>query len=157
MKGTETVEVTANKHEQKEIPIVRTQSNRSTIPLPIIGKAFGTTRTPQTAPTVVHAAARVATLVESKPKGQTPVPLETANVHEELSPDNHSPSPLFPMFDMQNSTSPRFSARSSTFFMLIVGLSVLLLIVLGLLLLAVFYGHGQQATDIFSSILHNEM
>jgi hypothetical protein len=69
-------------------------------------------------------------------------------------PHNHLPSPLFPLFDLQDSISQHFSRRSSTFFMLVVGLSVLLLIVLGLLLLAVFLGHGQQAAYMFSNMLH---
>jgi serine/threonine protein kinase len=147
VRGAGIVEVAANSREHRESPIIRTQSNRSTIPLPIIGKAFGTTRTPQTAPTVVHAATRVATLVENKPKGHSPLPFELTKEHEEISTHNQLPSPLFPLFDMHNSLSSRFSLRSQTFFILAVTLSLLLLIVLGLLLFTLFFSHGAQASD----------
>jgi serine/threonine protein kinase len=152
VQSADTLEVAASRRDQRETPIIRTQSNRSTIPLPIIGKAFGTTRTPHTAPSVLHAEARAATLVENKPDAQSPLPLELSQERAESPQHRRIPSPFIPLFDTRNAASSHFSLRSQTFFMLVVGLSVLLLIVLGLLLYTIFFTHGLQAADISSLI-----
>jgi len=115
--------------EQKEVPVIVSQRNRATVAAPGMGKVVAPMRTPPV-PAMLKAASRVATLEETKQRGQTPRPSR----EEGKTSEETSTAPTLPIANIQKSSlaspAPHVPPRG----MIIIGLVTLVLIVIGLIL-----------------------
>jgi len=127
--------------EPKEEPVGVNQRKRATLPLPIMGKAgvVGAMRTPQPAPALVGVGSHVATLEDTKQRGQTPVP--QPRMEESTTSVDTSTAPTLPIPNIHKPSLLRPSRHSPVFGMVVIGLVALLLVILGLLLATLFWGH----------------
>jgi serine/threonine-protein kinase len=127
---------TLEKLEPREATPVVSQRNRATLPLPNMGKVAVRMRTPQSAPVFIASAARAATLEEIK-RGQTPQP----PLEEVKSTGDTSTLPTLPILNIYRllpTHTLHYKLVSST---VVIGLIILVLLVIGLVLAAVFWSH----------------
>jgi serine/threonine protein kinase len=124
------------KLEPREATPVVSQRNRATLPLPNMGKVAVRMRTPQSAPVFIASAARAATLEEIKRRQTPPPPLE-----EVKSTSDTSTLPTLPILNIYRllpTHTLHYKLVSST---VVIGLIILVLLVIGLVLAAVFWSH----------------
>jgi hypothetical protein len=124
------------KLEPREATPVVSQRNRATLPLPNMGKVAVRMRTPQSAPVFIASAARAATLEEIK-RRQTPQP----PLEEVKSTSDTSTLPTLPILNIYRllpTHTLHYKLVSST---VVIGLIILVLLVIGLVLAAVFWSH----------------
>ncbi len=125
-----------DKLEPGEVQAGSDQRYRSTQPLPHVGKVALRIRTPLPAPVAVAPVARIATMEEPR-RGQTPQP----PVLEDKTTGNASTAPTLPIPNMTKTLPIRLFRHTLTISMLVTGLLVLVILVLGLLLVALFWTH----------------
>ena len=123
--------------EQKEVPVIVSQRNRATVAAPGMGKVVAPMRTPPV-PAMLKAASRVATLEETKQRGQTPRPSR----EEGKTSEETSTAPTLPIANIQKSSLANPAPHVPPRGMIIIGLVTLVLIVIGLILVIMFWGHS---------------
>lgn len=124
--------------EPEQVPVIASRPEHAALPLPRMGAVR--MRTPPPAPAILTAASRVATLEGTRQRGQTPRP----SLEEDRTPEaeDTSTAPTLPIPNVPK--SPLRSLRHLPAFGLI-ALIVFLLIVVGLILIIMFWGHNHHA------------
>jgi len=125
--------------EPEQVPVIASRPDYAALPLLRMGKVAVPTRTPPPARAMLTAASRVATIEGTRQRGQTPRP----SPEEDKAPvaEDTSTAPTLPIPNVPKSSLR--SLRHSPAFGLI-ALVVLLLIVVGLILITMFWGHNHH-------------
>lgn len=127
---------TLDRFEPQEATPAFSQRNRSTLPFPNMGKVAVRMRTPPPAPVIAAPAARTITLEEAR-RGQTPQPpVEGGKIRSDAST-----APTLPIPYIYKILPTRSLLHKHVFSLAVIGLLILVLLVFGLILAAVFWSH----------------